>query len=113
MRRCQSRKAPISATSGSGCGGRIPGSLPVEFPITFRSSFLGSGFEVAEFSVPASPQTKKPRLLPIWLALKGPAVDAWKIANFGNIAQYDIDDDPDQAMEPVEFNRDPRTLDGS
>ena len=30
-----------------------------------------SGFDVAEFSVPASPDAKKARLLPIWLARKG------------------------------------------
>lgn len=35
----------------------------------------GSGFEVAEFSVPSSPNAKKPRFLPIWLARKGKAVD--------------------------------------
>ena len=34
-----------------------------------------SGFEVAEFSVPASPNAKKPRQLPIWLARKGKAAD--------------------------------------
>ncbi len=34
-----------------------------------------SGFEVAEFTVPASPQARKPRLLPIWLARKGRAAD--------------------------------------
>lgn len=32
-----------------------------------------SGFEVAEFTVPAAPGAKKPRLLPIWLARKGKA----------------------------------------
>lgn len=30
-----------------------------------------SGFEVAEFQVPASPDARKSRLLPIWLARKG------------------------------------------
>lgn len=34
-----------------------------------------SGFEVAEFTVPASPEAKKSRLLPIWLARKGKAAD--------------------------------------
>jgi hypothetical protein len=34
-----------------------------------------SGFEVAEFSVPASPDAKKSRFLPIWLARKGRAAD--------------------------------------
>jgi spermidine synthase len=34
-----------------------------------------SGFDVAEFTVPASPQAKKPRMLPIWLARKGRAAD--------------------------------------
>jgi len=35
----------------------------------------GSGFEVAEFTVPSSPTAKRPRLLPIWLARKGKAGD--------------------------------------
>lgn len=35
----------------------------------------GSGFEVAEFTVPSSPNAKKPRFLPIWLARKGKATD--------------------------------------
>jgi spermidine synthase len=35
----------------------------------------GSGFEVAEFSVPSSPNAKRPRYLPIWLARKGKAAD--------------------------------------
>jgi spermidine synthase len=35
----------------------------------------GSGFEVAEFTVPSSPNAKKPRFLPIWLARKGRAVE--------------------------------------
>jgi spermidine synthase len=35
----------------------------------------GSGFEVAEFTVPSSPNAKRPRFLPIWLARKGKAVD--------------------------------------
>jgi spermidine synthase len=35
----------------------------------------GSGFEVAEFSVPSSQQAKRPRFLPIWLARKGKAAD--------------------------------------
>ena len=34
-----------------------------------------SGFEVAEFTVPASPDAKKTRLLPIWLARKGRAAE--------------------------------------
>ncbi len=34
-----------------------------------------SGFEVAEFTVPAVPGAKKTRLLPIWLARKGKAAD--------------------------------------
>ncbi len=34
-----------------------------------------SGFEVAEFSVPASPDAKKSRFLPIWLARKGRAAE--------------------------------------
>ena len=34
-----------------------------------------SGFEVAEFTVPAVPGAKKTRLLPIWLARKGRAAD--------------------------------------
>ena len=35
----------------------------------------GSGFEVAEFTVPSSPHAKRPRFLPIWLARKGKAAD--------------------------------------
>ncbi len=35
----------------------------------------GSGFEVAEFNVPSSPNAKRPRFLPIWLARKGKAAD--------------------------------------
>lgn len=35
----------------------------------------GVGFEVAEFSIPSSPNAKKPRFLPIWLARKGKAAD--------------------------------------
>ena len=35
----------------------------------------GSGFEVAEFTVPSSSQAKRPRFLPIWLARKGKAAD--------------------------------------
>ncbi len=35
----------------------------------------GSGFEVAEFTVPSSPNARKPRFLPIWLARKGKAAD--------------------------------------
>lgn len=34
-----------------------------------------SGFDVAEFTVPASPDAKKTRLLPIWLARKGRAAE--------------------------------------
>jgi hypothetical protein len=34
-----------------------------------------SGFEVAEFSIPASPDAKRSRFLPIWLARKGRAAD--------------------------------------
>ena len=34
-----------------------------------------SGFEVAEFTVPASPDARKSRFLPIWLARKGRAAD--------------------------------------
>lgn len=33
----------------------------------------GSGFDVAEFTVPSSPNAKRPRFLPIWLARKGKA----------------------------------------
>ena len=34
-----------------------------------------TGFEVAEFTVPSSPNAKRPRFLPIWLARKGKAAD--------------------------------------
>lgn len=42
-------------------------------PITRR--LQQAGFQVAEFTVPSSPNAKKPRLLPIWLARKGRAAD--------------------------------------
>ncbi len=48
----------------------IGGSRPVP---TLTRRLQRSGFEVAEFSVAASPNAKKPRLLPIWLARKGKA----------------------------------------
>lgn len=35
----------------------------------------GSGFEVAEFTIPSSLNAKRPRYLPIWLARKGKAAD--------------------------------------
>lgn len=35
----------------------------------------GSGFEVAEFTIPSSLTAKRPRYLPIWLARKGKAAD--------------------------------------
>ncbi len=46
----------------------IAGSRPVP---TLTTRLQRSGFEVAEFTVPASPDAKKSRLLPIWLARKG------------------------------------------
>ena len=46
----------------------IAGSRPVA---NLTRRLQGSGFEVAEFTVPASPDAKKTRLLPIWLARKG------------------------------------------
>lgn len=42
---------------------------------TLTRRLQGSGFEVAEFTVPSSPNAKRPRFLPIWLARKGKAVD--------------------------------------
>ncbi len=48
----------------------IAGSRPVP---TLTRRLQRSGFEVAEFSVPASPDAKKSRFLPIWLARKGKA----------------------------------------
>ncbi len=48
----------------------IAGSRPVA---NLTGRLQRSGFEVAEFTVPASPEAKKARLLPIWLARKGPA----------------------------------------
>lgn len=42
---------------------------------TLTRRLQGSGFEVAEFTVPSSPNAKRPRLLPIWLARKGKAAD--------------------------------------
>jgi hypothetical protein len=46
----------------------IAGSRPLP---TLTRNLQRSGFEVAEFTVPASPDAKKSRLLPIWLARKG------------------------------------------
>jgi hypothetical protein len=48
----------------------IAGSRPVA---NLSRRLQRSGFEVAEFTVPASPVAKKSRLLPIWLARKGRA----------------------------------------
>ncbi len=45
----------------------IAGSRPVA---TLTRRLQGSGFEVAEFTVPSSLQAKRPRHLPIWLARK-------------------------------------------
>jgi spermidine synthase len=50
----------------------IAGSRPVA---TLTRRLQGSGFEVAEFTVPSSPNAKRPRFLPIWLARKGKAAD--------------------------------------
>ena len=50
----------------------IAGTRPVA---TLTRRLQGSGFEVAEFTVPSSPNAKKPRFLPIWLARKGKAID--------------------------------------
>lgn len=50
----------------------IAGSRPVA---NLTRRLQGSGFEVAEFTVPASPDAKKSRLLPIWLARKGKAAE--------------------------------------
>jgi len=48
----------------------IAGSRPVA---NLTRRLQRAGFEVAEFTVPAAPDAKKPRLLPIWLARKGKA----------------------------------------
>jgi hypothetical protein len=50
----------------------IAGSRPVP---SLTRRLQGSGFDVAEFTVPSSPQAKRPRFLPIWLARKGKATD--------------------------------------
>lgn len=50
----------------------IAGSRPVP---NLTRRLQGSGFEVAEFTVPSSPNAKRPRFLPIWLARKGKAAD--------------------------------------
>ncbi len=42
---------------------------------TLTRRLQGSGFDVAEFTVPSSPNAKRPRFLPIWLARKGKAAD--------------------------------------
>jgi len=46
----------------------IAGSRPVA---NLTRRLQRAGFEVAEFTVPAAPEAKKTRLLPIWLARKG------------------------------------------
>ena len=46
----------------------IAGSRPVA---NLTRRLQRAGFEVAEFTVPAAPEAKKSRLLPIWLARKG------------------------------------------
>lgn len=48
----------------------IAGSRPVA---NLTRRLQRAGFEVAEFTVPAAPEAKKSRLLPIWLARKGKA----------------------------------------
>lgn len=50
----------------------IAGSRPVA---NLTRRLQGSGFDVAEFTVPSSPNAKRPRFLPIWLARKGKAAD--------------------------------------
>lgn len=50
----------------------IAGSRPVA---SLTRNLQRSGFEVAEFTVPAVPGAKKTRFLPIWLARKGRAAD--------------------------------------
>lgn len=50
----------------------IAGSRPV---LNLTRNLQRSGFDVAEFTVPASPDAKKSRFLPIWLARKGRAAD--------------------------------------
>ncbi len=50
----------------------IAGSRPIN---NLTRNLQRSGFDVAEFSVPASPNAKRARLLPIWLARKGRAAD--------------------------------------
>ena len=50
----------------------IAGSRPVP---NLTRNLQRSGFDVAEFTVPASPDAKKSRFLPIWLARKGRAAD--------------------------------------
>lgn len=50
----------------------IAGSRPVP---NLTRNLQRSGFDVAEFTVPASPDAKKSRLLPIWLARKGRTAD--------------------------------------
>ena len=46
----------------------IAGSRPVA---NLTRRLQRAGFEVAEFTVPAAPEARKSRLLPIWLARKG------------------------------------------
>jgi len=48
----------------------IAGSRPVA---NLGRRLQRCGFEVAEFTVAAAPEAKKPRWLPIWLARKGKA----------------------------------------
>lgn len=47
------------------------GGTRISRPLTRK--LQRAGFEVAEFTVPSSPDAKRPRLLPIWLARKGRA----------------------------------------
>lgn len=50
----------------------IAGSRPVA---SLTRNLQRSGFEVAEFTIPAVPGAKKTRFLPIWLARKGRATE--------------------------------------
>ncbi|MDP3851167.1 MAG: hypothetical protein Q8Q59_11730 [Luteolibacter sp.] len=50
----------------------IAGSRPLS---NLTRRLQRSGFDVAEFTVPASPNAKKTRMLPIWLARKGRAAE--------------------------------------
>lgn len=45
------------------------------YQATVSRNLKAAGFDVAEYTVPSSPNAKKPRMLPIWLGRKGRPTD--------------------------------------